>query len=148
MPSRKIQDLHPSFAPRVAATQAAWKKAGYDVLVTCTLRSVEEQNALYAQGRTTPGPIVTKAKGGQSWHNFGLAIDVVPLVAGKAMWDESNPIWRALADIAKKQGLSWGGDWTGGFRDIPHFEWHPGLTLKAAKAAWDAGQRPVPIAGA
>ncbi len=75
---------------------------GLGLLVTQGLRTWAEQDALYAKGRTIP-PIgklfvVTKARGGQSWHNFGLAFDIVVLDAlGKNDWDISHPGWATAA---------------------------------------------------
>lgn len=106
--------------------------------VTCrftyTLRTFAEQDALYAQGRTrlfdAQGKrlgIVTKAKGGQSIHNYGLAFDIVLLVNNGASWDtvkdfdkDSKPDWMEVVSIFKKHGYTWGGDWK--FKDAPHFE--------------------------
>jgi RHS repeat-associated protein len=84
------------------------------------LRTVQEQNRLYQQGRTTPGNIVTNAKGGESYHNYGLALDVVVMEKGQPNWQK--PINQDIADIGIKEGFSWGGNWTGGFKDYPHFE--------------------------
>lgn len=91
-----------------------------DVLVYCTLRTHDEQDALYAKGRTAPGDIVTNARGGQSAHNWGLAFDAVPRVGGKAIWGESidGPLWQTFGLCAKVAGLEWGGDWK--FKDAPH----------------------------
>lgn len=85
-------------------------------------RSIAEQNTLYAQGRTTSGPIVTNAKGGQSNHNFGVAIDLCLYTS-----DGSNVIWNVNSDFKKvvaamkARGFKWGGDWAS-FKDYPHFE--------------------------
>lgn len=99
-----------------------------------TLRTFAEQDALYAQGRSKPGPIVTKAKGGQSYHNYGLAIDIV-LVVDKdgngsyetASWDMKTDFdgdgladWMEVVAIFKRYGWEWGGDWR--FTDNPHFQ--------------------------
>ena len=99
-----------------------------------TLRSFAEQDALYAQGRSIPGKIVTKAKGGQSYHNYGLAIDIV-LVADldgngsyeSASWDthkdfdgDGQADWMEVVAIFKRYGWEWGGDWK--FNDDPHFQ--------------------------
>lgn len=107
--------------------------------VTQALRTDEEQNNLYAQGRTQAQlnrvglnnvtarpdlPRVTNARGGQSLHNFGVAIDVVPIVNGVANW---NTNWSIIGDIGKRSGASWGGDWTS-FIDNPHFD--SGQTLQ------------------
>ena len=98
------------------------------MLVTSTYRDNESQDALYAQGRTTPGSIVTKAKGGQSFHNYRCAIDVVPLVNGKAVWDGANPVWAKIGALGKLAGLDWAGDWKT-FKELAHFQYTGGLTL-------------------
>jgi peptidoglycan L-alanyl-D-glutamate endopeptidase CwlK len=99
-----------------------------------TLRTFAEQNQLFAQGRTKPGAIVTRAKGGQSWHNYGLAIDIVLLVDGKASWDiktdfdnDGRSDWMEVVDIFKRYGWEWGGDWK--FFDAPHFQKTFGMSI-------------------
>lgn len=84
------------------------------------LRTFAEQNALYAQGRTTPGAIVTKARGGQSYHNYGLAIDFCLLVDGKTSWNV-NTNWLTVVQTFKDAGFVWGGDFIS-IKDRPHFE--------------------------
>lgn len=83
-------------------------------------RTIEEQNALYAQGRTTVGSIVTKAKGGQSFHNYGLAVDLCEMSS-----DDKEVLWNfdmgLLDPIAKKYNLEWGGNWQS-IKDRPHFQ--------------------------
>ena len=106
------------------------KKLGYVVEVFQGYRSIAEQDILYNQGRTTGGKIVTKAKGGQSWHNFGCAFDMVFRPYGKWSWDEIHP-WAELGRIGKGLGLEWGGDWVS-FKDRPHFQIVRGLTLSEA----------------
>lgn len=93
-----------------------------------TLRTFQEQEALYAQGRTKPGKIVTNAKGGKSYHNYGQAVDIVLIIDGKtASWDisgdydkDSRSDWMEVVTIFKQHGWEWGGDW--GFKDYPHFQ--------------------------
>lgn len=99
-----------------------------------TLRTFAEQDALYAQGRSKPGAIVTKAKGGQSYHNYGLAIDIVLLIDTDkngsfetASWDEKTDFdkdgksdWMEIVGVFKRFGYEWGGDWK--FVDAPHFQ--------------------------
>ena len=96
------------------------KKAGKPVMLVSARRSCEKQDALYAQGRTKPGKIITHAKCGQSDHNLGLAIDVAPLVNGKVNYNVPRSHWEELARIAKTVGLSWGGRWTN-LNDLVHF---------------------------
>lgn len=130
--SRKIEDLHPYVATLCKKFVAAAKKEGIDVLITSTYRDAESQNALYAQGRTKPGRIVTNAKAGQSFHNYRLAFDVVPIVNGKAMWNDMRT-FRRLGEIGKNIGLEWAGDWKA-FKEYPHFQWTGGLSLGQLRA--------------
>ena len=125
--SRNLDDLAPPAKQRAEAFIAAAKAKGIDLLVTSTYRDNESQDALYAQGRTTPGNIVTRAKAGQSWHNWRCALDVVPLVNGKAIWDD-QALWKQVGEIGKSCGLEWAGDWKT-FKEYPHFQYTGGLTL-------------------
>lgn len=101
------------------------------------LRTIKEQNALYAQGRTAPGKIVTKAKGGSSFHNYGLAIDFAFLVDGKEIswstvkdWDlDGRADWYEVVDIFKAAGWEFGGDWKS-LKDYPHLQKTFGYTWK------------------
>ena len=126
--SRSLDELLPPVKARVDQFLADCKNHGIDLIVTSTYRDNESQDALYAQGRTTPGRIVTKAKGGQSFHNYRCAIDVVPLVNGKAVWDGANPVWAKIGALGKLAGLDWAGDWKT-FKELAHFQYTGGLTL-------------------
>ena len=93
-----------------------------------TLRTFAEQDALYAQGRTKSGSIVTNAKGGQSFHNYGLAFDIVLLydkddngTFETASWDIHDPNWIKVCEYFQEQGWEWGGSWKS-FKDYPHFQ--------------------------
>ena len=123
MSSRAMSHLSPVFLPFATSFLAECFKQGLDILVYCTLRSLEEQGTLYAQGRTCPGHIVTNARPGQSAHNYGLAFDGVPLVGGKPVWSEplSGPHWRLYGEAANTVGVQWGGAWHG-FVEGPHIE--------------------------
>lgn len=125
MPSRLIDDLDPRIRESAHAIRREWKAKGLDVLITCTYRSPAEQDALYAQGRTKPGPIVTQARAGESMHNVGLAIDFVPKIDGRVTWNDQSKLWEVIARLA--QGIDsrvvWGGDWSARIRDRPHLEW-------------------------
>jgi peptidoglycan L-alanyl-D-glutamate endopeptidase CwlK len=123
---------------RAKALLDAAAKAGLAVVVTQGLRTWKEQDALYRRGRTSPpigkSHIVTNAKGGYSWHNFGLAFDVLLLDAlGKGDWDTNHPGWRMLGDLGKKAGLEWGGDWKT-LKDFAHFQYSGGVTLAACRS--------------
>lgn len=122
MSSRSLDDLKPEIRPLVDTFLASCITAGLDVLVTCTLRTDAEQTALYARGRTTPGRIVTRAKAGQSAHNYGLAIDVVPMVNGKPDWEEADPVWKTIGQLGQAAGLTWLGASDSTFPEEPHFE--------------------------
>lgn len=109
---------------------------------THTLRTFEEQNELYAQGRTKPGMVVTRAKGGQSWHNFGMAVDIVLLVDKKASWDiktdydkDGRSDWMEVVDVFKRYGWEWGGDWK--FFDAPHFQKTLGRSIVEMQQLWN-----------
>jgi peptidoglycan LD-endopeptidase CwlK len=122
--SRSLDDLRPEVRPLVDAAIAAWANAGLDVLITCTLRSNAEQAALWAKGRTAPGSRVTDAPPGRSAHNFGLAIDIVPLVDGKPDWNGADPVWDQVGALGQAAGLTWLGAPGSPFPEKPHLE-HP-----------------------
>jgi peptidoglycan L-alanyl-D-glutamate endopeptidase CwlK len=126
--SRSLDELVPPAKQRAQAFVEAAKAKGIDLLVTSTYRDHESQAALYAQGRTTPGAVVTKAKPGQSWHNHRCALDVVALVNGKPVWSTTDPIWQKIGEIGKSCGLEWAGDWKD-FKEFPHFQYTGGLTI-------------------
>ena len=125
MASRLVSDLDARIQESVRDVQRAWADAGHVVILTCTYRSPVEQDALYAQGRTLPGKIVTHAKGGESLHNKGLAVDFLPLVHGKAAWEDLLT-FHDLAQIAMRVDphVAWGGAWPFPKTDRPHLEWH------------------------
>jgi peptidoglycan LD-endopeptidase CwlK len=122
----RLSKVHPILANKVRTMADQLQQEGIYVRVVQGLRSIEEQDALYAQGRTSPGKIVTDCRGGFSYHNFGLAADVVPSEAGidksyNPDWDESHPTWKRMVQIAESLGLNAGADWRT-FRDWPHFQ--------------------------
>jgi peptidoglycan LD-endopeptidase CwlK len=140
MPSRALSDLRPVFGAMVVPWLDDWKvqAAGYDTVIACTLRTHAEQAALYAQGRSAPGPIVTKAKPGQSAHEYGLAIDVYPMFHGKLITDEGNPIWQELGNFGQARGLQWYGVPEAPFHEMPHFQhpqWRELIAAELAAAA-------------
>lgn len=129
--SRKIEDLHPRVQEMARQFIANCKAAGIDILITCTYRDAAEQNRLYAIGRTTPGRKVTNAKAGQSFHNYRLAFDVVPMRHGKPVWGTSGEdlkLWQRVGAIGVAVGLEWAGNWTR-FKEYPHFQYTGGKPL-------------------
>lgn len=130
--SRSIMDLHPKVQVMVNAMIESCIKAGFDILITSTYRDAESQNALYSQGRTKKGSIVTNAKAGESFHNYRLAFDIVPLRDGKPVWGTKGidgKLWKDIAKIGKACGLEWAGDWKGKLQEMAHFQYTGGLTL-------------------
>jgi hypothetical protein len=122
---QRIATLHPFIRSRVADFINEADRLGIKLRITSAYRSFAEQDALFAQGRTQPGNIVTNARGGESIHNFGLAFDVVPMVHGQPDW---NGNWSFIGALGKSFGFIWGGDWQA-FPDRPHFEMNVGLSL-------------------
>ena len=140
---QRLSGLHPVVASRARAMLDLCSLAGLAILVTQGVRTWEEQDVLFARGRTVPpigaSNIVTKARGGQSYHNFGLAFDIIVLDSmGKTDWNTSHPGWRRAAEAGRSVGLEWGGDWKG-FKDIPHFQYTGGLTLAECRALFADG---------
>lgn len=130
--SRSLSDLDPRVAAMARKLIGRAKQEGIDLIVTSTYRDHEAQAALYAQGRTRPGKIVTNAKPGYSIHNYRLAFDVVPVAGGKAIWNDI-PLWARVGKLGQEVGLEWGGAWKT-FRDRPHFQWTNGLSVRDLRA--------------
>lgn len=96
---------------------------GFDVKIICGTRTFAEQNELYAQGRTKAGDRVTKAKGGYSWHNFGVAFDV-GIFDKKGGYIKRDFEYKMLNEIAgNPEGFTWGGNWTSLY-DTPHYQFN------------------------
>lgn len=126
MASRSLIDLAPVVRDAARAFIDECRACGLDVLVYCTLRSMAEQAALYAQGRTAPGAVVTYARPGQSLHNpdadgHAWAFDAVPLVAGKAAWNDAGRLLQ-MGICGESCGLEWAGRWRGSIRERVHFQ--------------------------
>lgn len=141
MASRSIEHLHPNLQSLCRAFLHRCEEAGLNVIITCTYRTNAEQEQLYALGRTVKshigpfkarfplGRTVTKARAGQSAHNFSIAgvpaakaFDIGVLVNGK--YDDSgmHPDWQAAGKIGMALGLKWYGAPGSPFRELPHFE--------------------------
>lgn len=131
----RIQQLHPKVRDKFTKFIEECETT-FNITLRIMLpvyRSIAEQNALYAQGRTTKGPVVTNAKGGSSFHNYGLAVDLCRVDAEDSDHDGDTReiLWNfdngTLDPIAKKYGLEWGGDWHS-IKDKPHFQFTFGKT--------------------
>lgn len=148
----RIQLVHPKLRDEVTEIYKEIREALKGRAIcrfSHTLRTFEEQNALYAQGRTKAGKIVTKAKGGLSMHNYGLAIDIVLLVDKdkngtfeSASWETDVDFdgdgvhdWMEVVQIFKSFGWEWGGDWK--FTDMPHFQKTFGRSVRELKSLVD-----------
>jgi len=134
----RISLLHPQISNEVKLLIEQANKVispNLTIRIVQGLRTIEEQNDLYAQGRTKPGKVVTNAKGGSSYHNYGLAIDFAFLVNGKEIsWDTSKDWdgdkiadWLEVVKIFVKAGYTWGGDFKS-IKDFPHLEKKFGFT--------------------
>lgn len=117
--SRDLNLLHPYVKYLAEQFLEKCKAAGLKPTITSTLRTMAEQEKIYAQGRTAPGKIVSYAKAGYSYHNYGLAFDV----AFPAYAD-----YKKASVIGKTLGMRWGGDFKQ-FVDLPHFEWSGNLKI-------------------
>lgn len=134
---RRLDKVHPALATRVQALLETLMQNGMQVEVVQGLRTFAEQDALFAQGRTRPGPVVTRARGGQSNHNYGLAVDLVPFNNGQPNWNAPLGVWTTIGSEAEKLGLEWGGDWKK-FVDKPHVQL-PGLSVAECLALYRKG---------
>lgn len=126
--SRDMTDCHPELQKRYAALKAAFEEqTGRQLFETCTWRSEEKQQQLYAQGRTAPGKIVTRIDGvlKKSRHNVYPA-EAVDVCVDSDPGPGKHPVWNPeayalLGPLAMEHGLHWGGNWTS-FKDYPHLE--------------------------
>jgi peptidoglycan L-alanyl-D-glutamate endopeptidase CwlK len=112
----RLDDVHPELARRIDQLSTM---LSFQLAITQGLRTYAQQDALYAQGRTLPGKVVTEARGGYSMHNFGLAVDVAPYVDGMIDWDGKDARWSEILAKAPSCGLAEGAAWRS-FPDEPH----------------------------
>lgn len=136
---QRLNKVHPELAKRVMQLITALAAEGLVIEVVQGLRTFAEQDELYKQGRSKPGQIVTNAKGGQSNHNYGLAVDLCPFSNGQPKWNDLSSFFRIGAE-AVKRGLDWGGNWKK-FIDKPHVQL-PGLTISQCSALYKNGGLP------
>lgn len=132
--------LHPKVEQMLGVFLARAKAAGLNVRPTHGYRTNAEQAALYAQGRTRPGRVVTTAPATWSVHEYGLAFDIA--FVGSNPYPSDNRLWERLGAIGEALGLSWGGRWAS-FPDRPHFQWTDGLTIAQLRAGIRPRSAPV-----
>lgn len=149
---KSIARLHPQVRGLIRRfINDVYIKHQVQLVIVQDYRTYAQQDALYAKGRTTSGSIVTNAKGGQSNHNFALAVDVFPLWNdGKLHMDAKSDkknieILRKISSVGKSIGLEWGGDWKS-IVDNPHFQLKTGKTMSQLRALTEsAGGNPLKV---
>lgn len=134
----KLSDINPTLREKAVRLIEQSYAEGIWILITQGLRTIAEQNALYAQGRTTSGKVITNARGGYSYHNFGLAFDfAVYNPDGKTINWTVDSKWKRVGALGKALGLEWGGEFRS-IVDYPHFQ----LTFGLSTAQLRAGKTP------
>lgn len=123
----RLGEVYPPLAEKIRQMYQMLETENIEIRVTQSLRSWAEQAALYAEGRDANGNIVdqskvvTDAKPGDSYHNYGLAVDVAPFDAGIPDWDINHPAWKRIVAVGESLGLDSGSQWRT-FPDWPHFQ--------------------------
>lgn len=137
---RNLRTLHLEAQRAARVFLAAFANGPYVVRILSGTRTYAEQDALFAQGRSKPGKIVTKARGGESNHNFGIAWDIGIFINGNYATD--NKTYKAAAPIALAAtvGVEWGGNWAE-FPDVPHYQLRTGLALKEVRKLFEKGAK-------
>jgi peptidoglycan L-alanyl-D-glutamate endopeptidase CwlK len=137
------EGLHPIVTEKSKQLLDQAEELGIPIMISDGFRSVESQDVLYDKGRSMEGSIVTYARGGESFHNYGLAIDfALQNSDGTISYDmqrDSNSNgeadWLEVARLGKELGFDWGGDWPG-FKDYPHLEYTFGLSIRELQNGW------------
>lgn len=124
--AKKLAGVHPQLIDKITRVLAAMDALGHPMMVTDGVRTLEQQRALYAQGRTAPGPVVTNCDGTEKRSNhqlrldkLGHAVDCCFVVNGKPSWDAHLP-WKAYGALGEALGLRYGGRFK--MVDCPHLE--------------------------
>lgn len=145
---RNIDTLIPAAQEKAVAFLNAVEQsnrlpAGWKVKIICGTRTYSDQAELYAKGRTKPGRVVTNAKPGYSWHNFGIAFDVGVFDERGVYIDDAyrnaDEYYAHLGPIGRAVGLEWGGDWRS-IKDVPHYQLRLGYDLAEARRRLSAGE--------
>ncbi|WP_082235080.1 M15 family metallopeptidase [Halobacillus massiliensis] len=142
-------ELHPTVEKKKDELIELAAERGIDVVITDGFRTIEEQERIYEQGRLREGDIVSYARGGESYHNYGLAIDyALRTDEGNVVWDlerddngNGEADWVEAAEIAKDLGFEWGGDWSS-FKDYPHLQMDFGLSIRQLQNGKRPGVNP------
>lgn len=139
-----IERLHPRVRPYARALFFKAREHGLTINIISGLRSYAEQDALYEQGRTRPGNVVTNARGGYSNHNFGIAFDIGLFERNEYLGE--SPMYKAVGTLGVELGLEWGGNWKT-IVDQPHYQLRPGWAADLTERQMLAGLRDRVAAG-
>lgn len=143
----RLAEVHPKLAERVRQMSDILAGENIQIRVVQSLRSWAEQQALWMEGRNADGvvidhaKVVTNARPGTSWHNFGLAVDVAPFDGGIPDWNSNHPAWKRIVAVGQSVGLVSGSEWRT-FPDWPHFQMTGQLPVSpddAVRAAYETG---------
>jgi peptidoglycan L-alanyl-D-glutamate endopeptidase CwlK len=143
----RLSEVHPKLAEKVRSMADLLAQENILIRVVQSLRSWGEQQALYNEGRDSSGNVidpklvVTNAKPGTSWHNYGLAVDVAPFDSGIPDWNVNHPAWKRIVAVGESCGLVSGSTWRT-FPDWPHFQLTGQLPVSpddAVRAAYATG---------
>lgn len=142
LPVQRLARQHMGNITQAQASSA--KPREYTVRIISGTRTYAEQAALYAQGRTKPGPKVTNAKAGYSNHNLGLAYDVGLFAGTKYLTGATVQERASYAEVATlaPAPLEWGGDWSN--PDLPHYQHATGLTQSELRSRFERGELYLP----
>ena len=116
-----LNSLHPYFRDRIYQLINNCRAKGIELAVVESYRTHAKQSEYFHMGRK-----YTRSAGGKSKHQYGLAVDVVPIKDSVAIWD-NVALWKKIGAEGEKLGLRWGGRWRSPY-DPAHFEWSGGLT--------------------
>jgi len=131
-----LQGLHPFFRDRILLLIRNCRAKGIELAIVESYRTHTKQSEYFRMGRQ-----YTRSAGGKSKHQYGLAIDVVPLRDSVAVWDDAG-LWRKVGVEGEKLGLRWGGRWRSPY-DPAHFEWTGGITTAELSKGFFP---PIPVA--
>jgi peptidoglycan L-alanyl-D-glutamate endopeptidase CwlK len=129
------EELYPVLKIKAYQHLQLLQKEGIDGEIDCGVRTWPEQTIDWQKGRNPDGSfidpvhrtgVVTYAKAGQSWHNYGCAYDVFIMTASGIDWTGTSPAWKRAIVIGESLGLVAGAEWHGNRIDRPHFQFTNG----------------------
>jgi peptidoglycan L-alanyl-D-glutamate endopeptidase CwlK len=124
--------MRPKIRTLAKILQEKCREEGFSIEIARTLRTHEEQERLYAHGRTSHGKIVTRRKGGESFHNYGVAFDIRLVVLKEINEKKKEEFYKKAGAVGIRLGLEWGGNWAE-FVDMPHFQYTAGYSIEDFK---------------